>query len=325
MAIYHLSAKTASKGKGQSASAMRAYRERDGRYSNQADPLVYSESGNLPGWADDSAHFWESVDTYERSNGRVCVEYECSLPRELDWRERVQLAKEYAEEITGGQLPYTFAIHRGDNKETGEVGQNPHVHIMVNERVSDGIERSPEQHFKRANGKDPERGGAKKENLYKREILEQNRSLWAQAQNRHLEQRGHAARVDHRSYKERNIGKAPTKHVGPKAYDRFRRTGKKTKRMENNDKIGRLNRSYRKVNRDYRDAQERQQEKREKLDRLRGKRDKIEKTKAEKPEKPRQRGTDRALKAADQAMKTTRQPTWKTGEQGAWPDEPGGP
>ena len=33
---------------------------------------------------------------------------------------------------------------------------------MFNERLQDGIERDPEQYFKRYNSKNPERGGAKK-------------------------------------------------------------------------------------------------------------------------------------------------------------------
>ena len=38
----------------------------------------------------------------------------------------------------------------------------PHVHLMFNERLQDGIERDPEQYFKRYNSKNSERGGAKK-------------------------------------------------------------------------------------------------------------------------------------------------------------------
>ena len=38
----------------------------------------------------------------------------------------------------------------------------PHVHLMFNERLQDGIERDPEQYFKRYNSKNPERGGLKK-------------------------------------------------------------------------------------------------------------------------------------------------------------------
>ena len=45
----------------------------------------------------------------------------------------------------------------------------PHVHLMFNERLQDGIERDPEQYFKRYNSKNPERGGAKKRQ-YRQEL-----------------------------------------------------------------------------------------------------------------------------------------------------------
>ena len=38
---------------------------------------------------------------------------------------------------------------------------------MFNERLQDGIERDPEQYFKRYNSKNSERGGAKKDNTGK--------------------------------------------------------------------------------------------------------------------------------------------------------------
>ena len=50
----------------------------------------------------------------------------------------------------------------------------PHVHLMFNERLQDGIERDPEQYFKRYNSKNPERGGAKK-TIRARVIRSENR------------------------------------------------------------------------------------------------------------------------------------------------------
>ena len=68
------------------------------------------------------------------------------------------MAWRFAERLTGEEkLPYTLAIHRG-----GEDGENPHAHLMFSERGHDGIERSAEQWFKRYNGKEPEKGGARK-------------------------------------------------------------------------------------------------------------------------------------------------------------------
>jgi hypothetical protein len=91
---------------------------------------------------------------------------------------------------------------------------------MYSERIRDGIERDPEQYFKRYNAKHPEKGGAKKfsggksANELKAELLEQ-RERWANLQNAHLEKHGHDSRVDHRSLKDQGITeREPEKHLG---------------------------------------------------------------------------------------------------------------
>ena len=99
------------------------------------------------------------ADTHERANGRLYLESELALPIELNNTDKIALAREFAQReanIDGRLLPYTFAVH---NIDTG----NPHVHIMLNERVNDGLPRSPEVWFKRATpNKDPNTVGAVK-------------------------------------------------------------------------------------------------------------------------------------------------------------------
>ncbi|MCI3092934.1 MobA/MobL family protein, partial [Escherichia coli] len=68
----------------------------------------------------------------------------------------------------------------------------------------DGMERSPEQYFRRYNAKNPERGGAKKESgnltpTQQKEQLRTVRASWSALQNEHLARHGHWVRVDHRS------------------------------------------------------------------------------------------------------------------------------
>ena len=99
--------------------------------------------------------YWEAADAHERANGRLYREVEFALPRELNERERREVASSFAKHLTGEErLPYTLAVHRG-----GQDGGNPHAHLMISERANDGIERSAEQWFKRYNAKDPEKGG----------------------------------------------------------------------------------------------------------------------------------------------------------------------
>lgn len=47
-----------------------------------------------------------------------------------------------------------------------------------------------------------------------KERLETVRKTWAQLQNVALEKHGHAARVDHRSYKDQGIEREPERHLG---------------------------------------------------------------------------------------------------------------
>ena len=197
VAIFHLDVKTGTRGGGQSASAKYDYLGREGRYAKDAEELEYRESGNMPQWAeDDPRAYWEAADEHERANGRLFQQVEVALPVELDERQRRELAGSFAERLTKEErLPYTLAIHRG-----GEAGENPHMHLVISERANDGLERSAEQWFKRANGKHPERGGAKKSRtMMDKHWIAQTRQVWAQEANRALQRAGQQDRVDHRS------------------------------------------------------------------------------------------------------------------------------
>ena len=195
MAIYHLSVKTGSRVSGQSAKAKSDYIEREGKYEKDRDELAYSESGNMPEWAeDDPQKYWEAADEHERANGSLFKEVEFALPVELDERQQRELASSFAADLTGGErLPYTMAIHRGG-------GDNPHVHLMISERGLDGHARDAEQWFKRANKAAPEKGGAlKTRSFMNKEWLGNTRKAWETAANTVLERAGRSERIDHRS------------------------------------------------------------------------------------------------------------------------------
>ena len=70
--------------------------------------------------------------------------------------------------------------------------EQPHAHIMFSERTRDGVERDPEQYFKRYNSKHPERGGAKKANTgikpsERKQDLKDQRNRWEELCNQHLD------------------------------------------------------------------------------------------------------------------------------------------
>jgi hypothetical protein len=96
------------------------------------------------------------------SSARTDVWYlsaDFALPRDLDRGDQIELALAFAQELTKDELlPYTLAIHEGRDADGRE--HNPHAHLMVSERRNDGIERSREQWFRRANSEHPKRGGA---------------------------------------------------------------------------------------------------------------------------------------------------------------------
>ena len=146
MAVFHLKMSVGSRAGGQLARAKADYIEREGRYEQDREELEHCESGNMPEWAEeDPRSYWEAADEYERANGRLYREVQFALPKELNEGQRRELASGFAKRLTEGErLPYTLAIHRGD-------GENPHAHLMFSERSNDGIERSREQWFRRAN------------------------------------------------------------------------------------------------------------------------------------------------------------------------------
>ncbi len=217
MATYHLTAKIGQRGKAQPHAE---YIAREGKYSesNRYEDLEAKASGNMPAWAvHNPTEFWKAADENERANGSAYREIEIALPRELTPPQRLELVQDFIQQEIGEKHAYQFAIHTP--KAALEKGEQPHAHIMYSERIRDGIERDPEQYFKRHNAKNPEKGGAKKfsggksTNELKAELLEL-RERWANLQNSHLEKHGHSERVDHRSLKEQGAEHEPEKHLG---------------------------------------------------------------------------------------------------------------
>ena len=217
--FYHVSFRSGSRANGSCASAAHEYITRSGEYDDpERDALVYTESDNLPSWAEDDAReYWDAADLYERANGRLYVGADFALPRDLDPNDQVDLAHAFAEELTADErLPYTLAIHAGRDADGHE--HNPHAHLMISERQNDGIARSREQWFRRANSAHPERGGAPKSRTFHgREWLEHARERWAALTNERLERAGRHERVDHRSYRRQGVDREPSQHFGPAA------------------------------------------------------------------------------------------------------------
>lgn len=216
MASYHCTVKVGAKGSGGTHSE---YISREGKYSKENsrkyEDLISTGSGNMPEWAQDyPAQFWHSADQYERANGAVYREIEIALPRELTDEQNKELVLDFIAQEIGDRHAFQWAIHKP--KAALEKGDQPHAHIMYSERTIDGIQRDPDQYFKRYNSKHPEKGGCRKDSAGTEERLQATRELWANVQNIHLEKYGHPDRVTHLSLKDQGIDRQPEKHIGPK-------------------------------------------------------------------------------------------------------------
>lgn len=217
MAIERLSAKPGKKG---GAGKHARYITREGPYAKPDgdNERLYVGHGNLPVWCwDDPIGFFDASDTFERANGSTYKEWEIALPRELSDDQLRALINEFIEEQIGDRFAYLYAIHIPD---ASDGGKNPHCHLMFSERELDGIERSRELFFKRANTKNPERGGCKKANTglkasERKELLIEVRHAWEVMCNKHLAAAGLDVRIDMRSYSDRGIDKIPEPKMRP--------------------------------------------------------------------------------------------------------------
>lgn len=208
MAVGRLNVRAGKKGK---ASPHAMYIAREEKYAKPDDDLEKLEFvgvGNMPEWAKDKPNFfWKMSDEHERVNGTSYREHVISLPRELTPDQRHDLILDWIEQEIGDKHAYQYAIH---NPLASDGNEQPHCHLMFCERELDGIERAPDQYFKRYNSKNPERGGAKKANTGmkpadRRTDLLAQRGRWEDTCNKHLELANSKARINMKSYKSAGI------------------------------------------------------------------------------------------------------------------------
>ena len=216
MSTFHCSIKSGGPG---SATDHSRYIAREKKYSQKpcAADLVETWSENLPEWAKNPDHFWKTADRQERANGAAYREWVIALPNEFTPKQQKSLVRDITNKLMESK-PHQVAIHN----KTAALGMvlQPHVHIMFSDRCDDGIQRSPEQYFRRYNPKRPELGGCRKDSGGKHpcvlsEELKAKRKTVADLTNARLEEFGHASRVDHRSNEVRGIIEEPQTHLGP--------------------------------------------------------------------------------------------------------------
>lgn len=259
MAIYHLSIKIISRGKGKSAVAAASYRSGE-KIKNEYDGIVhdFTRKGgiahteillpqNAPQEFSDRGTLWNSVEKIEKSkNSQLAREIEIALPKELDREKQIELVREYVKEnfVKVGMCA-DIALH---DKNDG----NPHAHILLimrplNEDKTWGA-KSKKEYVLDKNG---EKVKLKNGNYKTRKIntvdwneqdkAEHWRKAWADITNKYLEENSIQEKVDHRSYQRQGIEQIPTIHLGVSA-TQMEKKGIATDR-------GNINREIRKQNR----------------------------------------------------------------------------
>ena len=141
MAIYHLSIKIISRGKGASAVAKAAYRaaeviksDYDGNtydYSRKRG-IVYKEillPEQAPPEYFDRAVLWNAVEKAETmKHAQLAREIEISLPVELTQEQNISLVREYVKrQFVSAGMCADICVHDTN-------GTNPHAHVMLTMR-----------------------------------------------------------------------------------------------------------------------------------------------------------------------------------------------
>lgn len=212
MAIYHLSAKPVQRSKGQSVVAKMAYRAgeklKDDRTGKTHDYRKKGKNGVLHTeiitpqgvTVPERNTLWNMAEQAEkRKDACLGKEYEFNLPHELDHQDRIAICDEMGEWLADEySIAVDYAIHapnkRGDQR-------NYHCHMMTTTRkiTNDGLGEKA----------DLEKAGRKR-----KDDLKAIRAKFADIVNSHLERKGLAERIDHRSNKDRGIDQTPTKKQG---------------------------------------------------------------------------------------------------------------
>jgi Ti-type conjugative transfer relaxase TraA len=227
MAVCHFALQAISRGKGRSAIAAAAYRsgtaltnEATGKRhdysrrvgSGEIDPAetgILLPDGVSADWALDRGQLWNAAERAERrKDSRVATEILLALPAELDRAQRRALTTQYAQLLADRYgVAVDYAIHA-----PGKAGdpRNHHAHLlMTTRRISaQGLgERSALEHNE---------DKRKALGLLRRATEIRNlREEWAQLANRALERAGQEARLDPRSYRDRDIDIVPQPKKGP--------------------------------------------------------------------------------------------------------------
>ncbi|WP_066781982.1 Ti-type conjugative transfer relaxase TraA [Sphingomonas sp. CCH5-D11] len=234
MAIYHFSAKVVSRANGSSAVAAAAYRSaselhddrlgRDHNFSNKTG-VIHSEV-MLPEGAPERLNgrttLWNEVEAGEkRKDAQLAREVEFSIPREMNEKQGVQLARDFVKkQFVDRGMVADLNVH-WDKAKDGT--PKPHAHVMMTMRDVG-----------------PEGFGKKNRDWNSTELLKDWREAWSAHVNQRMAELGLEGRIDHRSNEAQGIGLEPQHKIGPAA-SRRPEQGLEAERIEDHTRIAREN------------------------------------------------------------------------------------
>lgn len=234
MAIYHFSAKVVSRANGSSAVASAAYRSaselhddrlgRDHDFSNKAG-VIHSEvmlPEGAPERLNDRATLWNEVEAGEkRKDAQLAREVEFSIPREMNEKQGVQLARDFVQtQFVDRGMVADLNVHWDKAKDGSP---KPHAHVMLAMRDVG-----------------PDGFGKKNRDWNSTELLKDWREAWSAHVNERMTELGLEGRIDHRSYEAQGIELEPQHKIGPAA-SRRPEQGLEAERIEDHVRIAREN------------------------------------------------------------------------------------
>jgi hypothetical protein len=223
--------RTVTKAGASKAAGRIAYLTRRDRSQPREDLLAVG-TRNLPAWAKGEAlTYFQAAETYERASpdnvqrrGVAFEEWRVTLPYELSPVQNQALIDDLLATIVGDRLPCTWAFHAPPTL-SGSHAQ-PHLHLLLSARITDGLVRTPQTYFTRFNRQAPEQGGAQKDPAFwTMGAVKAHRCLISDVINLHLEAQGLPVRVHPDRLEVRGIARTPELKLLPSESAAYRTHG----------------------------------------------------------------------------------------------------
>jgi ATP-dependent exoDNAse (exonuclease V) alpha subunit len=223
MAFFHMHMKSVSRASGRGAPGAAAYRagerlrdERTGQLHDyqHRDDVSHAEivipsglEASAPAWVSDRASLWNAAEAAEKQrNARVAREYEVALPVELSGKQRLELARSFARELSDRyRVVVDLTVH--DPRPAGDP-RNFHAHLLTTTREITASGLGPKA--------EPEWPGTRRVQHglpSGRAELIAVRQRWAALTNQAFRAAGLDLQIDHRSLAAQGIDREPKPNI----------------------------------------------------------------------------------------------------------------